>query len=256
MQAQVAAAAGPSPNAVDDAELEDITMAEVERGWLVGPIEPDDLTRDLGCWLPSRRFGIRQGKKLRAVDDYSASLVNCALAAQETIDPADVDHIAANVRAHMDALSAPSVLRPSQSPFHGMVRHPEVEGDSLVGRLWDLKQASWQLARAPGHASLTVIAVWSARHGRMQYFKQLALPFGASASVLGFNWTATALSTALCGHLRVGSTNFYDDFCVLERVELAASAAEATEGALRYLGVGPEGAPRFLGAAGTPRRGV
>ena len=62
---------------------------------------------------------------MRAVDDFSASHVNQAFVAEETIDLADLDRIAVNVRAHMDALSAPTSLRPASSLFHGVERHAD-----------------------------------------------------------------------------------------------------------------------------------
>ena len=245
VQRDVAAQASSSGRPDDDDELEQLTLGEVKRGWLQGPFTSDELTRMLGCWLPSRRFGVRQGGKLRAVDDYSASLVNSGLSATETIDPGDLDHIAANVRAHMAALCAPESLRPAASPFEGIERHPDVQGDELRGRLWDLEKAYRQLARHPKHAALAVVACWCPSRGELAYFTQAALPFGAAASVLGFNWAATALSVALTGLFRIGSTNLYDDFCVLERPRLLESADEATAGFFDLLGWRLKDTPNF-----------
>ena len=52
----------------------------------------------------NRRFGIRQGAKLRAIDDFSVSGVNGTVSSMETICPADVDQIVANARAHSVAV--------------------------------------------------------------------------------------------------------------------------------------------------------
>ena len=46
-----------------DKKLYDTTMDEVAKGWLVGPFEPDNLDH-LGCWIPSRRFGVAQGTEI------------------------------------------------------------------------------------------------------------------------------------------------------------------------------------------------
>ena len=93
--------------ATDDADLDkelyNITEDEREKGWLVGPYATEDLDCTPG-WSCSRRFGLRQGAKVRPIDDYSISLVNDTLEAQETIDPSDIDVIAANARLHADAL--------------------------------------------------------------------------------------------------------------------------------------------------------
>ena len=77
-----------------------------------------------------------QGAKLRPVDDYSVSGVNSTLSAGEAIDPADIDQVTANCRAHADAMVMDTHLRSNDSPFAKLARHPDVEGDSLVIRLW------------------------------------------------------------------------------------------------------------------------
>ena len=43
-----------------------------------------------------------------------------------------------------------------------------------------------------------------------------ALPFGAAAAVLAFNWTAAALCHVMCHCFALGTTNFFDDFHVIE----------------------------------------
>ena len=65
-----------------DQALYDLTMEEVERGWLEGPIAFDDLPEEATV---SRRFGVRQGSrtsdgsrvfKVRPIDDLTESLIN------------------------------------------------------------------------------------------------------------------------------------------------------------------------------------
>ena len=63
-----------------------------------------------------------------------------------------------------------------------------------------------------------------------------ALPFGASASVLGFNWAARALSVLLVDLFFVGSTAFYDDFTIVEAAHLAKGTDETIEAFFRLLG--------------------
>ena len=94
-----------------------------------------------GAWVPSRRFGVRQGAKLRVIDDFSASGINDALAACETIDPADVDHIVANIRTHAQAFAHSDDEIDEDSPLAGVVRHDDVKCDSLVGRMFDISNA-------------------------------------------------------------------------------------------------------------------
>lgn len=58
-------------------EVWDATMKEVEEGWLMGPLQADQVTEVVGpLWTPSRRFGIVQGSKVRHIDDPSEFAVN------------------------------------------------------------------------------------------------------------------------------------------------------------------------------------
>eukprot|EP00971_Amphidinium_carterae_P263122 5220373-Amphidinium_carterae.1 len=80
-----------------DAELYEASLKEVARGWLVGPLSKDevDALYGTGCWLPARRFGVRQssaGKvKLRPVDDFSALGHNLAASTSEKLNHGGVD---------------------------------------------------------------------------------------------------------------------------------------------------------------------
>ena len=71
--------------------------------------------------------------------------------------------------------------RLADSPFAGVPRHQDHAEARLVSRLSDLAAAYRQLARASGHA---LLALWT-------------LVFGASASVVAFNWTAAGLGEIL-----------------------------------------------------------
>ena len=59
-------------------------------------------------------FGLRQGQKVRVIDEYAASRVNDALASTETIDPDTLDTISVNVKAH----SMDSRWQPTTGPHH------------------------------------------------------------------------------------------------------------------------------------------
>ena len=194
------------------------------------------LYRMLGCWIPSRRFGIRQSKKLRVIFDFVASLVNDALSAVETVDPDGLDRIAVNAKAHLDAFTAPSSARPSSSPSASDVRHADHAEARLVSRLWDVASAYRHLARAPKHGSFTVIAVWNPFMKKLAYFQQPALAFGAAASVFSFNWVAAALREILVGIFHIGATNLHDDFFVIEVEALAADARACVESFFEVLG--------------------
>ena len=84
-----------------------------------------ELDAELGCWVPSRWFGIRQGGKVRAIDDFSESGINDARGAEETVDPADLDAIGTNVRAHLDLLTLAPEDRSHSSLFTGHALHAD-----------------------------------------------------------------------------------------------------------------------------------
>eukprot|EP00971_Amphidinium_carterae_P125539 2487057-Amphidinium_carterae.1 len=65
--------------ASSDAELDGkvwaTTLDEVEKGWLEGPLSDAQLESKAGPnWVPNHRFGLRQGRKIRVIDDFSGSL--------------------------------------------------------------------------------------------------------------------------------------------------------------------------------------
>ena len=119
-------------------QVYDITLEEVEKGWLDGPFTAQELDKKLGLWVPSRRFGIRQGKKIRAIDDYAASKINLALSAVEAVDPDDLDRIGVNARLHLEAFAVRADQRSECSQLSGAVCHKDYVESQLVSRMWDL----------------------------------------------------------------------------------------------------------------------
>ena len=59
-----------------DQTLWDKTLTEVEKGWLVGPMEWEMLT---GSEVVSKRFPLQEGQKVRPIDDYSVSSINATV---------------------------------------------------------------------------------------------------------------------------------------------------------------------------------
>ena len=210
-----------------DAAVYEATRKEVESGTLSGPHDAADLDACLGCWLPARRFGVRQGQQVRPVDDFSEGGVNAAFEASETVAPADLDHIAAGVRAHMAAF---------QGDKGAGLCHPDYKDRKLVGRMWDLKKAYRQIAVAPRDQSFAVIAVWNPEAKCVEWYRMAGMPFGASSSVLGFNWIAFALCCVLVQIFTVAASNFYDDFTVVEFPALACSTEFIVDAVFQLLG--------------------
>ena len=66
---------------------------------VIGPFSSSEMTERLGDhWVPSRRFGVRQGGKIRAVDDFSQYLINSAVTCHEKLDLEGIDSICATAR--------------------------------------------------------------------------------------------------------------------------------------------------------------
>ena len=72
LQGACLAAVGPSKDSDLDAAVYEITRTEVERGWLSGPFTPSQLSEKYGSWIGAKRFGIKEGNEIRAIDDYTA----------------------------------------------------------------------------------------------------------------------------------------------------------------------------------------
>eukprot|EP00435_Cladocopium_sp_Y103_P010565 s3649_g2.t1 len=72
-----------------DVKLWEKTMLEVERGWLVGPLDWSELTTSSTV---SRRFPLEQSGKVRPIDDLSQSQINATVTSYEqaTVDGPDV----------------------------------------------------------------------------------------------------------------------------------------------------------------------
>lgn len=100
------------------------TMKEVLKGFLVRDINVADIPA--GATL-TRRFGVRQKKKIRPIDDYKSSFVNCSVTQSETASAHTVDHIAALVSC---------VLRTSKSRGRPI---------RLMWKIWDLADACKQV---------------------------------------------------------------------------------------------------------------
>ena len=77
-----------------DSSLFATTLKEVEKGFIQGPINKDELPA--GSTL-TKRFPVKQKNKVRPIDDYKASLVNFAVTQNEGVTIHTIDHIASMI---------------------------------------------------------------------------------------------------------------------------------------------------------------
>ena len=155
------ASLGSSGDHALDNALWSKTPEEVEKGWLVGPLEWDDLGEGD---VVSHRFPVKQGEKIRPIDDYSRSEVNACVTMleQPTVDTVDV--------AWAMFLHLSSRLRKTKR-----------EG-GILGRSFDLTAAHRQLCVSEDSKQLAIVAVFDPLQNRSRVFRQV----GSRASVNGF----------------------------------------------------------------------
>ena len=192
-------------NRASDPELErdllKVTMDEAKAGWLQGPFSSEtEVSEHLGRtdWSLMRRFGVRQGGKLRPIDDACDSDLNCTFTSTMKLQLQDGDFcISLAMEIAKRVMGKPGVVPREWS-----------------GRCLDLSGAYKQMAVCEQHRSLCVLLLRDA-DGRPIFFISSALVFGASASVYAFLRIARALSFLLNVVLEIPHANFFDDYPIL-----------------------------------------
>eukprot|EP00435_Cladocopium_sp_Y103_P003802 s2711_g1.t1 len=183
-----------------DREVWQATMAEVEGGTLDGPYDVWDLPKG---HIASPRFGLRQGSKVRPIDNLTASGINSTVGLPEKLQVDTIDEVASMIKRFMQVHGNDSVL---------------------VGRTYDLRKAYRQLGVHEDHYKFSWIAAWSTDHNCVKLFRMKGLPFGGTASVASFLRISRSLKElGLRGGVLLWSS-FFDDFICISRPEDAASA--------------------------------
>ena len=215
VQAALKASLGSSGDHTTDLELWDKTLAEASKGWLEGPYEWDTLGADE---VPSHRFPLRQGEKLRPIDDYTLSGVNHCVTTLEapTVDTADV----ASAMAAKLCWSLLDRGRPAR----------------LLGRSYDLTSAYRQLCVSRASRPFAIIAVYDPHRKCVVWFRQVCLPFGGKASVNGFIRCGRCIQWIANKCLWIAVSSYYDDYIVLSDEALERSTGEAMDLLFTLLG--------------------
>ena len=184
----------------DEEELAAAAQKEVSLGFLEGPFTESQLDGFYGHqkWLLNPRFALHQGlNKVRVIDDAKASSLNTAYSSTFKLQLQDNDYIAAMIRATM-----------IEQKRQGL-------SDTWLGRTLDLSKAYKQLAIMPGHAHLAVVGF--PVRGQWQFYRSVALPFGATGSVYGFVRVSRALWFVVTKLLKAITSHYFDDFPMIER---------------------------------------
>ena len=247
-QAQQSMMSRREPTPLDE-EVWKITLEEVEDGLLFGPLTPKEVEQKLGpLWTGAKRFGLRQGKKTRPIDDFSVNLINAAFGSKEKISLSGLEEVTAKIRAWMEIASNDrfSILDKGSKLYTGTVHRGWKEGHAmeLVGRVADLRRAYKQVPLSPLHSFASVIAVLNPRTGSPSLFISTSLSFGQTAAVYAFLRLSRALSTIASKLFMVGSIAYFDDFTKVEPKATSETALTTFEGLMCLLGweiaVGPD----------------
>ncbi|CAJ1339650.1 unnamed protein product, partial [Effrenium voratum] len=174
----------------------DATMKELSLGYLHGPYAESDLGPE--CSI-TRRFGVRQGQKVRPIDNYTESQLNQTTTVHETITLHTADVIAAASSYRLGLTDC-------------------ADRRCLQGKSWDLKRAYKQLPLSKRALQDSYLAVLNPKSLEVELFGQYVLPFGSTASVNCFGRLSYALWRTAVVCLRIHWTVFFDDFlCVEEK---------------------------------------
>jgi hypothetical protein len=225
-----------------DVQLFDETVADRDKGWLDGPYSEAQLTDMLGHdWVASRRFGISQSGKLRAIDDMSESFVNSSYGSLESVNLGGIDEVASLSKLFLDMVDDDRVVTATLGTgevLNGKL-HPSLsleQARNIEGRTLDLKSAYKQLAISPNSAKHAVMSVYDPAAKCCKLFVQRALPFGASASVLAFNRCSRAIYRIGASLLMLSWTNYFDDYPQVSLALDASSAKASAENLCKLLG--------------------
>eukprot|EP00435_Cladocopium_sp_Y103_P010164 s6141_g2.t1 len=214
----------------------DETLQQLSDGWVKGPFSESQLDAKYdGCWIPSKRFGVKQGSKIRAVDDFSEFLINASVSSTEKLQLFGIDEVINTARTFLGG----DCLRVSDdfswvSADRNLATHTG-PWRSLQGRALDLT-AYKQLARNPKDAWASILAVFNPVSQQVKFFESVALPFGSVCAVMSFNRMARALRIIMAELFMVVNTIFFDDFCQLEIDELCDSSWTTAEMVMKLLG--------------------
>lgn len=232
---------GASPDLDHDQQkdLHEASLAEVEKGHLIGPMDEHQVSAALGSsdWLFSPRFAVYQGeeKKVRPIDDCKRSGLNSAYTVNFKLELFDIDSLACLLEAVAESTNRGSYeCELHDGSLIGGRLHPSVSSDKWMGRTLDLSRAYKQLGIDEKSRRLSVVGY---QHlDTWKYFLNHVLPFGAAASVYSFNRVSKSLHHIICKLLFSLSTCFYDDFPTISPKASASILTKSLSAVLNLLG--------------------
>ena len=222
-------------------EVWNITMDEVKRGWLQGPLTEPQVRKELGpLYVVSPRFGLRQSDKTRPIGDMSISLVNSSFSASYLLELDGVDGVAVLARTFAGAVDDSGTVRLALSDgqvIEGEL-HPSLNLDEarrILGRTLDLDSAYKQLLVRQSSLWASVLQVRNPSGEPFLFISQV-LPFGVSASVYCFNRFSKALQMIGARLFSLAWVCYFDDFTQFDLAAMGDSLQMTAEKFLDLVG--------------------
>ena len=214
-----------------DKTVWEVTTEEHEAGWLSEEMTLDQLHDILGNeFVLAKRFGIRQGDKIRAIDDYSICDANDTVSTFEKIDLLGTDEFFVILKTIATAVSddgAVIIDLPNGESLKGKLQpgtSPR-QAREWLGKTFDLKSAYRQIGTSRGEVNkrVAIIGVFNPATSKPAYFLQFATPFGSISSVYLFNRAARAL-WAIGVWIGLVWGNYFDDYPITDHTSTSQSA--------------------------------
>eukprot|EP00435_Cladocopium_sp_Y103_P033307 s2858_g8.t1 len=201
----------------EDAELHravwEETMQELEKNWIW-----EDSSGDISEKIIAHRFGLRQGEKVRVIDNFKQCGLNDACGLPEKFVLHGVDYVAATL-------------------IRALALGGNRNGSRLLGKTFDLKAAYEQYPLRDLDREQLRIAIRDPDSRATRLFGLNALPFGATGSVAGFLRISSALFYIMTEGLKVWASAFFDDFPTLSLSDLANNTEQCVGMLLDLLGI-------------------
>ena len=203
-------------------KLWEVTMSEVDKGFLKGPFPSLAAVREqigAGELVVNRRFLLLQGEsaKPRAIDDGKTSGLNGAYTQSNKLVLQDLDAYVAlcafagrcihDGRVEVTLQTGEKLAGKVSPDFNGAL--------DWKGKCLDLEKAYRQVPVSTDSLRCSVALVHNT-DGEPNYFVSQSLPFGACSSVYAFNRISASIRFLIQKVLGGILTVFYDDFAELE----------------------------------------
>ncbi|CAE7620270.1 unnamed protein product [Symbiodinium sp. CCMP2592] len=216
---------------------------EVKAGFLAGPYTSEAQVSEIlgtSAWSLSPRFLLRQGEdsKVRIIDDFKMSAVNRAFGSTSFLELQDTDFAVGLLRFLSRILQDRSRVRVplmDGSVLEGDWAPEMLSCPPLLAKTLDLSKAYRQVAIHPSSKDFAVLG-FPTPSGEWEFYLAKSLPFGAAASVFGFNKIALGVLHIMVVKFMAIATDFYDDYTIYEFKPAASLLDKALMRLLDILG--------------------